>query len=141
MTSSPGDSVRPSRPPGGQCGRTLLSGRTMCGTPELHRCIPLPAERLLGPHSQESSRDVCVHVHMCTCALGGVRWGGSQGRVPAERLLGPHPQESLLSFSEMHCQESPSMHWLKYQGTGNTHVCGKGMGSTRRGPHGRVNAL
>ena len=99
--------------PGGQCGRTLRSGRTVCGTPKLHRCIPLPAERLPGPHPQGSSRDVYAHVHTCACALGGVRWAGSQGRVPEERILGPHPQEPSLSFSRMRCQESPSMRWLK----------------------------
>ena len=64
--------------PGREVWRTRLSGRTVRGTPGLHGCIPLPAERLLGAHPQGPSRD---GVHTCACALG------VSGRVPGACTL------------------------------------------------------
>lgn len=122
--------------PGGRRGRALPSGRAVCGSPELHRCIALPAERLLGAHPQGPSRDVCAHMHLCACALGGVGvvGGGCQGRVPAERLLGPHPRNPQF-FTDALSRVSITV-LVEIAGTRNTCVRGEGVGPTSRGPRG-----
>lgn len=77
VAASAGDSVRkqrPSRSSRGKRGRTLLSGRTVLRTPKLRRCNPLPAELIPGVYPQELSHGVCSHVHVCACAVVGVRW-------------------------------------------------------------------